>query len=109
MLPRKKWAAQFGTSRKKRGQLLSHEDRIPRREYISLVLRRYYEGRNLKRTNSGTFLDIKPRQIEKLEETFFGERSMMYVFDTSSFSQLVRLLSSDQFLDLWAKFDKLGY
>ncbi len=42
-------------------------------EYISLVLRRFYEGRFEEEELAG-YLDIKLGNIDQLEETFFGER-----------------------------------
>ena len=67
------WAAQTGTSRKRGGNFYRTKIAYLGDEYITLVLRRYYEG-HFEAEELAEYLDTKIGNIDRLEETFFGER-----------------------------------
>ena len=67
------WMAQLGSRKKSGGNFYRTRITYLGEEYIALVFRRYYQDR-IDDDELANYLDIKPRQIDLLEETYFGER-----------------------------------
>ena len=67
------WANQTGKARSGGGNYYRTKIAYLGEEYISLVLRRFYQG-SIEEEELAYYLDTKLGNIERLEETLFGER-----------------------------------
>ncbi|MDE2858906.1 MAG: XRE family transcriptional regulator [Chloroflexota bacterium] len=67
------WTAQISKGQGTGGNYYRTKIRYLGEDYISLVLRRYYQGQ-FDEEDLANYLDTKPGNIDRLEEYFFGER-----------------------------------
>ncbi|MCY3832232.1 MAG: ImmA/IrrE family metallo-endopeptidase [Chloroflexi bacterium] len=67
------WTAQLGSKKRNGGNYYRAKIAYLGEEYISLVLRRFYQGR-FEEEELADYLDTKLGNIDRLEEYFFGER-----------------------------------
>lgn len=67
------WIAQVRKGQKPGGNYYRTKIRYLGEEYISLVLRRYYQGQ-FEEEDLANYLDTKLGNVDRLEEYFFGER-----------------------------------
>ena len=67
------WNEQRVTNTKKKGYFYRTRIAYLGEEYITLAFRRFYQNR-IDEEELANYLDVKPKNLDRLEETFFGER-----------------------------------